>query len=172
LYQRSCSAFFFWRARIESGRGTFGSTCQVWFSGVLLRTESVSSSVGNQQQHRVQEVNQSFSAIGTTSRPLWESDRLWEGYHERRRCSRDTNPESYITRYTSIRKTSQNPPPTSPEVTNSPAVTSSAKVTCGRCRLSPRPLSLHTCHRGVTVQGVGRRVQGLGSAVWGLGFRV
>ena len=25
---------------------------------------------------------------------------LWEGYRERRRCSRDTYPESYITNYT------------------------------------------------------------------------
>ena len=30
-------------------------------------------------------------------------DRLWEGYRESRRCSRDTYPESYITEYTSIR---------------------------------------------------------------------
>jgi len=28
----------------------------------------------------------------------------WEGYHESRRCSRDTHPESYITNYTSIRR--------------------------------------------------------------------
>jgi len=27
----------------------------------------------------------------------------WEGYHEGRRCSWDTYPESYITEYTSIR---------------------------------------------------------------------
>ena len=27
---------------------------------------------------------------------------LWEGYHESRRCSRDTSPESYITKHTSI----------------------------------------------------------------------
>ena len=27
---------------------------------------------------------------------------FWEGYHESRRCSRDTYPESYITKYTSI----------------------------------------------------------------------
>ena len=30
--------------------------------------------------------------------------RRWEGYHERRRCSRDNYPESYITKYTSIRR--------------------------------------------------------------------
>ena len=29
---------------------------------------------------------------------------LWEGYHESRRCSRDTYPESYITKFTSIRR--------------------------------------------------------------------
>ena len=29
---------------------------------------------------------------------------LWEGYRESRRCSRDTYPESYITKYTSIRR--------------------------------------------------------------------
>ena len=29
---------------------------------------------------------------------------LSEGYHESRRCSRDTYPESYITKYTSIRR--------------------------------------------------------------------
>jgi len=29
---------------------------------------------------------------------------LWEGYHESRRCSRDTHPEAYITKYTSIRR--------------------------------------------------------------------
>ena len=35
------------------------------------------------------------------------SDRLrvgWEGYHESRRCKRDTYPESCITKYTSIRR--------------------------------------------------------------------
>jgi hypothetical protein len=30
--------------------------------------------------------------------------KLWEGYHESRRCSRDTYPDSYITKDTSIRK--------------------------------------------------------------------
>ena len=29
---------------------------------------------------------------------------LWEGYHESRRCSRDIYPESYITKYSSIRR--------------------------------------------------------------------
>ena len=29
---------------------------------------------------------------------------LWEGCHESRRCSRDTYPESCITKYTSIRR--------------------------------------------------------------------
>ena len=29
---------------------------------------------------------------------------LWEVYHESRRCSRYTYPESYITKYTSIRR--------------------------------------------------------------------
>ena len=29
---------------------------------------------------------------------------LWEGYRESRRCSRDTYPESYITKYTSVRR--------------------------------------------------------------------
>jgi len=31
-------------------------------------------------------------------------DSGWEGYHESRRCSRDTYPESDITKYTSIRR--------------------------------------------------------------------
>ena len=31
-------------------------------------------------------------------------DKLWEGYRESRRCSRDTYPESYITKYTSTRR--------------------------------------------------------------------
>ena len=31
-------------------------------------------------------------------------ERLWEVYRESRRCSRDTYPESYITKYTSIRR--------------------------------------------------------------------
>ena len=35
---------------------------------------------------------------------LHGSDRLWAGYHESRRCSRDTYPESYITKHTSIRR--------------------------------------------------------------------
>ena len=38
---------------------------------------------------------------------LQPGDRLrvgWEGYRESRRCSRDTYPESYITKYTSIRR--------------------------------------------------------------------
>jgi len=29
---------------------------------------------------------------------------LWEGYHESKTCSRDTYPESYVTKYTSIRR--------------------------------------------------------------------
>ena len=29
---------------------------------------------------------------------------IWEGYHESRRCSRDTYPESYITNDTRIRR--------------------------------------------------------------------
>ena len=32
------------------------------------------------------------------------TDSHWEGYHESRRCSRDTYPESYTTKYTSIRR--------------------------------------------------------------------
>ena len=32
---------------------------------------------------------------------------LLEGYHESRRCSKDTYPESYITKYTSIRRLDQ-----------------------------------------------------------------
>jgi hypothetical protein len=32
-------------------------------------------------------------------------DRLRVGYHESRRCSRETYPETYITKYTSIRRT-------------------------------------------------------------------
>jgi len=35
---------------------------------------------------------------------LFRADRLWEGHHESRRCSRDTYPESYITKYASIRR--------------------------------------------------------------------
>ena len=34
---------------------------------------------------------------------------LWEGYHESRRCSRDTYPESYIENYTSVRRKSALP---------------------------------------------------------------
>jgi len=34
---------------------------------------------------------------------LWEVAG-WEGYRESRRCSRDTYPESYITKYTGIRR--------------------------------------------------------------------
>ena len=30
------------------------------------------------------------------------NDRLWEGFRESRRCSRDTYPESYITKYVLI----------------------------------------------------------------------
>ena len=37
---------------------------------------------------------------------------LWEGYHESRRCSGDTYPESYITKYPSIRRQSFEPLPT------------------------------------------------------------
>ena len=29
---------------------------------------------------------------------------VWEGFHESRRCSRDTYPASYVTKYTSIRR--------------------------------------------------------------------
>jgi len=33
-----------------------------------------------------------------------DSGPLWEGYHESRRCSRDTYPESHITKYTTYTK--------------------------------------------------------------------
>jgi hypothetical protein len=33
-----------------------------------------------------------------------DSRLVWEGYHESRRCSTDTYPESYITKYTSMRR--------------------------------------------------------------------
>ena len=29
---------------------------------------------------------------------------VWEGYHKSKRCSRDTYPESYVIKYTSIRR--------------------------------------------------------------------
>ena len=48
---------------------------------------------------------------------VFRVDRLWEGYHESRRCSRDTYPESYITQYTSIRSLSKS------NATNQPPVT-------------------------------------------------
>ena len=35
---------------------------------------------------------------------LYAQCSLWEGYCEGRRCPRDTYPESYITKYTSIRR--------------------------------------------------------------------
>ena len=43
-----------------------------------------------------------FEAGGSNFRRLIDSG--WEGYHDSRRCSRDTYPESYITKYTSIRR--------------------------------------------------------------------
>ena len=36
--------------------------------------------------------------------PEFSHVRLWEGYHESRICSRDTYPESYTTKYTSVRR--------------------------------------------------------------------
>ena len=36
----------------------------------------------------------------------WLNGPFWKGYHESRRCSRHTYPESYITKYTSIRRLS------------------------------------------------------------------
>ena len=36
-------------------------------------------------------------------------DGLWEGYHESKRYSRDTYPESYFTKYTSIRRLQVSP---------------------------------------------------------------
>ena len=47
------------------------------------------------------------SGFGLRVKVLKTFDRLRvgrEGYHESRRCSRDTYPESYITKYTSIRR--------------------------------------------------------------------
>jgi len=38
-----------------------------------------------------------------------------EGYHKSRRCSRDTYTESYITKYTSIRREKLDPVPTADE---------------------------------------------------------
>ena len=48
-------------------------------------------------------------AQSATRHEFVSRDRLrvgWEGYRESRRCSRDTYPESYITKYTSIRRLS------------------------------------------------------------------
>ena len=41
---------------------------------------------------------EAFAVRDDRSRVAW----LWEGYYESRRCSRDTYPESYITKYTSV----------------------------------------------------------------------
>jgi len=43
------------------------------------------------------------SARGARMAQTWRPS-FWEGYHESRRCSRDTYPESYIIKYTSIRR--------------------------------------------------------------------
>jgi len=68
-----------------------------------------------------------------------------EGHHERRRCSRDTYPESCITKFTSIRSKS-----------GSRGLTEAASQICG-------------CDRGSdgahAVEGVGCRVQGVGCRV-------
>ena len=39
----------------------------------------------------------------------------WEGYHDSRRCSRNTYPESYITKYTCIRGLNSSSSPKSPK---------------------------------------------------------
>jgi len=45
-----------------------------------------------------------FHSVGNVTRLCWQFDELWEGCRESRRCSRDTYPESYISKNTSIRR--------------------------------------------------------------------
>ena len=51
------------------------------------------------------ESNQRLQVVGVGGLIDSGSIPLWGGYHESRICSRDTYPESYITKYTSIRRT-------------------------------------------------------------------
>ena len=47
---------------------------------------------------------QFMGAVTTGDASAFALSRLWEGSLESRRCSRDTYPQSYITKYTSIRR--------------------------------------------------------------------
>ena len=69
------------------------------------------------------------------SRRLTISGRVfrWGGYHESRRCSRDTFPESYITKYTSIRRSSRY---------HQPAISRSSLGGLGSRRAPPLPRAL------------------------------
>jgi len=66
----------------------------------------------------------------TRSSPLSGTNRqlLWEGYHENRRCSRDTCPESYINKYTSIRREKRKLSETCKVTSSSPARSSPLKA--------------------------------------------
>jgi len=97
-------------------------------------------------------------------------DHLWEGCRESRRCSRDTYPESYITKYTSIRRLNSPgapkrlpPAPAAPIERRSRAALSSGDADWPRARLCPPP--------AVRVSGFGFGGWSVGCGGWGFGFR-
>ena len=65
-----------------------------WVGGLLV----------NPQHPRGAAVRNDPDTVKVDNSGANESDRLWEGCRESRRCSRDTYPESYITKYTSIQR--------------------------------------------------------------------
>jgi len=70
--------------------------------GVGLKTGSPEVAPGCGMAHTRQ--SRPDSGLAFEGKVLKPVDRIREGYHESRICSRDSYPESYITKYTSIRR--------------------------------------------------------------------
>ena len=114
----------------------------------------------------------------------------WEGCHQSRRCSRNTYSESYITKYTSIRRFKENPSHLRQILRRQASnhlrqilrrqgvgctaayagILSEIVVNVGR----PVSALYSTTMSGLgfEVEGLGFRVVGLGFGVGGLGFRL
>ena len=94
------------RQRAESGRSFSDRLWEQWW---LLKTTCLHCelTVGNLfQDASVGGLRRSVfdQCLASTVVYLDQISGLWEGYHESRKCSRDTYPGSYITKYTGIRR--------------------------------------------------------------------
>ena len=103
-----CSTSFFNFLFIEDRRHAVANACPA----VERTNKEASHGQTNEPANKHASQGQILAQSGATfsTKFLNTIDRLWEGYHESGRCSRDAFPESYITKYATYIKIKPPPP--------------------------------------------------------------